>query len=703
VSGDINRKLGITVEAKDLASGKLSNVKRELVGIGNQAGLSGGAWGRFVGGVESGAGRMKTAIAGAVSHAKMRLSSLASSATTLLGVGGIFGSFAIIGKSIQEAATFGSNVALVSRVTGLAVPVASAMVDTLDKWGVSSDRLLPLLGRLEKSIGAIAATKGGLKAFKDEFGVSLTAGGKLLDANRLLLKSADYFNSNATASQKATFLSKLYGKQWQDLIPILSKGSAFIRAQEKDSIKLTQQQLDNITKYRASAREFQDTVGDVEVKIGANLMPLLTKGMQAASGWLDAHGDEVAGFFKGAAETAGIAAGGAIDLFNAVKAGWETIPAPLRELLIKGFAADRAIKFLFGFSPASLVVKMGAEVAGGVAGAVGKAVAGGLIGAGIGKAFVQPVFVTNPGFGGAGGIPGAAAAAGGLSFGALAAGAAFGAAPFGLAALQDQYDPTAKAKTTFFGQDLRLLPIVGPIVTELTVIQKALADRDVATATAKTNTILGTMAQTEQRHGEQSGGKLDIIAAKTNTTINALERNRAAINEKGEIIRASVTGLSPDLVDIRNAVLSMADRIRIGAAQAASIRDRYYNEAPASSTPATRIQVTDAYETGSTTRHARGMFGLTRGATPLGYAGEAGTEAVAVIRNPRPFGLENAIGHANEHAIDRLEANLARIAAHMASMLQNPQPVYAVASARDFEAANGRRGSHGSRARQIGW
>jgi hypothetical protein len=35
--------------------------------------------------------------------------------------------------------------------------------------------------------------------------------------------------------------------------------------------------------------------------------------------------------------------------------------------------------------------------------------------------------------------------------------------------------------------------------------------------------------------------------------------------------------------------------------------------------------------------NAAGAFGLTRGWTPLGYAGEAGSEAVAIVRNPRPL------------------------------------------------------------------
>jgi hypothetical protein len=36
-------------------------------------------------------------------------------------------------------------------------------------------------------------------------------------------------------------------------------------------------------------------------------------------------------------------------------------------------------------------------------------------------------------------------------------------------------------------------------------------------------------------------------------------------------------------------------------------------------------------------QHAAGLLGLTRGATDLGVAGESGSEAVAIVRNPRPL------------------------------------------------------------------
>jgi hypothetical protein len=120
-------------------------------------------------------------------------------------------------------------------------------------------------------------------------------------------------------------------------------------------------------------------------------MPLLTTGMQNVSAWLDSHGDDVARFFHDAGEMAGKAASGIIGVFGAVQKGWDMIPEPVRNFLLAGFAADKTIKFLFGFDPAKMIL---GKLAGGifekggtpanplyvsdVAGGLGKAGAGGL-------------------------------------------------------------------------------------------------------------------------------------------------------------------------------------------------------------------------------------------------------------------------------------------------------------------------------------
>ena len=87
------------------------------------------------------------------------------------------------------------------------------------------------------------------------------------------------------------------------------------------------------------------------------------------------------------------------------------------------------------------------------------------------------------------------------------------------------------------------------------------------------NSILGNIAYREQRLGEITGGKSDIIAAKTTMAYNAIERSRLGI----------VTAINATT----SAVLSLPDRIRIGTKLATTVRDSqsYASNTTTSSSP----------------------------------------------------------------------------------------------------------------------
>lgn len=57
------------------------------------------------------------------------------------------------------------------------------------------------------------------------------------------------------------------------------------------------------------------------------------------------------------ADFAGQAASAVGMVFGALKAGWDAVPKPLRDLLVTGLVADKTIKFLFGFDPAAALFK----------------------------------------------------------------------------------------------------------------------------------------------------------------------------------------------------------------------------------------------------------------------------------------------------------------------------------------------------------
>lgn len=155
-------------------------------------------------------------------------------------------------------------------------------------------------------------------------------------------------------------------------------------------------------------------VQDAGITIGSALLPQLTDLATQAADFLRGHQQDVADFAKSLAGgfrdavawakrldwgAIGDALRGLAGFGKALAEGFMGMPTEVKAILLGLFGANR----LTG----GAVVKVGVDLAGGLAGALSKAVGSGLAGAGLGKLFVQPVFVTNPGFG-AGGLPGAA-------------------------------------------------------------------------------------------------------------------------------------------------------------------------------------------------------------------------------------------------------------------------------------------------------
>lgn len=264
-----------------------------------------------------------------------------------------------------------------------------------------------------------------LQALQKQYGVSLTdASGKALDFSTILNHVSDYYNSNATQGQKAALAATLFGRGYAAMIPVLQLGSkGFAEAQsaaEGLGLTLTDSNARDLMKYQETMRNLGDAVGGVQLQLSLALIPALEDVAKTATSFVDNNRQGIVSFFNtliaDSRTAAGFLTGTVIpdmqSLASAAIGFWNSIPPDFRDILVKGLVADRAIKFLLGFDPLELGLKIGGSfltsIAGGLAKSLGLGVTQSLASAGIGKAFVQPVFVTNPGFGvggGGGGIP----------------------------------------------------------------------------------------------------------------------------------------------------------------------------------------------------------------------------------------------------------------------------------------------------------
>jgi len=325
----------------------------------------------------------------------------------------------------------------------------------------ASTKVIDKLIAEQKARDALAAATGAqalplnkLQALQKQYGVTLTdSTGKALDFSTILNHVSDYYNSNATQGQKAALAATLFGRGYAALIPVLQLGSAgFAEAQsaaEALGLTLTSQNATDLKNYQETMRNLGDAVGGLQLQLSLALVPALKDVATAATAFIGQNRNGIVEFFKtlitDARSAAGFLTGTIIpdlqSLAGAAIGFWNSIPGPLKDILVKGFIADRAMKFLFGFDPATAIGSIIAkQLLGGLAsglgdvlkkglGAIGGSVASKVAGGVAGALDVQKVFVVNMGAGGLGGAAGGAAtgaeeAAGGIGIASIAVAAA---------------------------------------------------------------------------------------------------------------------------------------------------------------------------------------------------------------------------------------------------------------------------------------
>lgn len=316
--------------------------------------MKGGAMQRALGG-----------IGGAAHHAGERVKGLA----TMLGAGGLLGGIlgivAYSKKAIDNAEAWADNTRKINQMTHMGVHDASQFSNAFDKLGVSADKQQRILGFLSRNLGTYTKDTKTAKKFQDEWGFSLLdSHGKAKSIQQTLLDFTDYFNRKGIPdTQKAALANKLFGRSWQDLLPIFEVGSKKVKKGMDEALTMTDAQMKSMTKWRDTQRELNDAMGDLSSSVGVALVPVFTEWAQELSTFIRDHSDDVLKFFKDLGNTArdvarfitGTVLPTVKGLADTVLGFWNSIPGPLKDLLVQGFVADRVIKFAFGFSTTDLL------------------------------------------------------------------------------------------------------------------------------------------------------------------------------------------------------------------------------------------------------------------------------------------------------------------------------------------------------------
>jgi len=416
-------QLIVEIIGKDALSPAVGSAERSLSTLSGTSTTASKA----VGLVENAA----TGMGNALNHAKGFLGGLISGPLGLLGLGaGALTAAGAIKETIGTANDLAKAIEVLAPLTGDTAEQVSGLIAVFNKFGIDTSTATARLAFMEKAVGNLTLTTAKATAFQKEFGVSLVdASGHVKDANTLIALAADYWNGSASASEKAAFEAKLFGRGFADMIPILNLGSAGIRDAEAAAaqlgLTLNATNVKDLQAYQAQMRETGDVIGGLKLQIALTLIPTLTQLAKGFSQFVTDHRTDIVTFFKNAIVFAKQVGGALASVGSGLAGLWAKIPGPLQTLLLQALVGNKIIKTVFGI-----------DIVGTVEGAVanmGKDILGKLVGSIFGKNIATPVVNIEAGVANVGGVGGAVAgAAGGAE--EVAGGAAATAGGIGVAA-----------------------------------------------------------------------------------------------------------------------------------------------------------------------------------------------------------------------------------------------------------------------------
>jgi|GEM_PF-3898364 len=399
-------------------------------------------------------GSVSARTSGSMAHFGKKAGELKKSMMLGLGAAAV-GTVAFIKSAVDEAQAFGDAVDRVNTLSGLGVSRTSKFVDALGYYGIAASKAQSITGMYLKNVNALTESKKTATKFEKDYGFSLRdSTGRVKDAEEVVTSFVDYFNNKSfPASQRAAAGAKLFGRAWQELLPIFQAGGKEWKKQLAEGMELTKEDIKNMRKARDASRAWTDALGDFKVMVGIQVLPVLAELAQTAADWMNDKGNQrtLLGFLdqgvKLGRDLATFLTGTVIPsittLASSAQTFWGMIPGPLKDLLVTGMVADRTIKYLFGFSMTGVATDViGGVIKEGLGGILGK------LGLTRGSSPANPMYVAATGGiggGGARGAPGGAVgAAGGTGIGGKLMGAvsilgAVAIAGGSIAALAEQF------------------------------------------------------------------------------------------------------------------------------------------------------------------------------------------------------------------------------------------------------------------------
>ena len=246
---DANLDIVVRVRGGQVASSEIKNVGKATEGVGK-----------------------------ATEETNKKTSGLSSSLKGLAAGIGVYKGYSFVKDAVQETANLALATKALQRVTGLDSKQAAGWVELAKQRGIGAKQLNQGFITLNKNIAAGAnGSKASALAFQ-QLGLD-PMNLKVQDAQTRMGMLADSFKALPQGVDKAALAQKLFGRQAQSMLPILSSNSKGLREHVTalgEESGMTGKNRAETLKLVAMQRQWTSTMTAVKVAVGTALIPLLT-------------------------------------------------------------------------------------------------------------------------------------------------------------------------------------------------------------------------------------------------------------------------------------------------------------------------------------------------------------------------------------------------------------------------------------------
>ena len=157
--------------------------------------------------------------------------------------------------------------------TGIAVDQISRYIEVADDWGINVDSIATAVGKMNTNIGSnpnLVKTLGDDIKYADD---------NTLDVNETFLNLIDRLKNIKDPAERAREATKLFGKGWKDIAPLIEQGGDRVRKALEgvsDAKVINEDELTKARKFRDAMDNLKDKIEDVALEIGGNLVPQIS-------------------------------------------------------------------------------------------------------------------------------------------------------------------------------------------------------------------------------------------------------------------------------------------------------------------------------------------------------------------------------------------------------------------------------------------